>query len=208
MTTEKLAKLQMLQKQVAEMEHDPDVRKEMERQALLKESGGALDMSSDEMADILMPRLAGEKPILSVRGLNSVPTQDSRKCMLHFELLHLAGRIQERLEELSTDPVIEHRTLLLSELDDMGLTPMQAASLLAPVRAQRLFGAKKKRGPEVTDKPKRRRVTRYWKNPHTGEMIAARSTGRMDLKRWSKEYGSHILEDWQITEEEYTGKRE
>lgn len=208
MSATKLARLQALQQQVAELESDPDIQQEKEHWNHLSEAAKAVEVTEEEAAEMLVPNLAGAKPVMSIKGLYARPTSDARKWMFHLELKQLEKHVQERLEEMSHDPAVARRALLMSEIETLELTPVQAASLLAPERMEKIVGPRRKKANKSASEDGQEpapvaRKTRYWKNPHTGETVAARATSRITLKRWAADHGEHIYNDWEITKEEY-----
>ena len=211
MSSTKLAKFEALKDQLQKLELDPELQNEIKKREEIAKAGKALGVANDDdLAEILVPGLSGAKSSLIVKGLGASPSQDNRKIMLYLDLKHLEKRVKERLLSLEDDPAIKTRQALLKETEGLGLTPVEAATLVAPTRMDTLLKSrhKQKKEKQAPYVPKTRRPLSYWRNPKTGEVIAARSAGRIELKRWANEHGDHIYDDWKISEEEFMALNE
>jgi hypothetical protein len=203
MSSTKLVKLEALKEQLQKLEADPELQKEIKKRQTISKSGKALGIATDdEIAEMLVPGLVGAKSSLQVKGLGSRPAQDERKIMLYLDLMHLEKRVKEQLAELVEDPVIKVRQALVESIAELKLSPVDAAILVAPVRMDTFLKKSDKKPKQTPSIPKTRRPLSYWYNPNTGELVVARSTGRIELKRWANEHGNHIYEDWKISEDQ------
>jgi len=201
---EKLAKLRFLKEEMDRLESDPVLQQERALQSAMLEAGNELGITSEEdIAEILAPSLIPGKTRLMVSGVNSMPSTEKKVLKLYEELKQLEAKVKSRLATLANQPIVQQHEALAKAAAKHDLTPFEAAML---VSAKKAVKTKKDGGARAASKSSRRqskqRPMRYWRNPHTGETIGARSTARVELKRWALEHGKQVLTDWEITEEE------
>ncbi|MDT8925047.1 histone-like nucleoid-structuring protein, MvaT/MvaU family [Pseudomonas taiwanensis] len=115
------------------------------------------------------------------------------------EYRELEAQIQlqaARLEELrpkyeATEVLVD---LILSEAKEKGLDLESIALAIAP----HLGRASAKNGAmtSVTRTPRKARVVKKYKNPHSGETVETKGGNHRVLKEWKAQYGADVVEGW------------
>lgn len=188
-----------LKKELASLEDDPAVQNLISKGASLRETVSDLGLSDREAAEVLAPQsLANpEKPLISLAGRARIPNSAGKKMLMQDDLLAVRGEIDRLLERLEGDPAIQQRIALIEAIEKLGIHQMDAAEFLSPGTFRRIST-----GGATQAKTRRGHRVRFWKNPHTGEVVKARATSNGTLRRWAEEHGKTILTDWIIPREE------
>lgn len=199
MSQNSVERILALKKELASLEDDPAVQNLMSQGVSLRETVSELGLSDREAAEILAPQSLAkpEKPLISLSGRTRIPNSAGKKMLMQDDLLAVRGEIDRLLERLEGDPAIQQRIVLVEAIEKLGIRQMDAAEFLSPGTFRRIS-----EGVATQAKSRRGHRVRFWKNPHTGEVIKARSTSNGTLRRWAVEHGEAILTEWIIPREE------
>ncbi|MEB0148616.1 histone-like nucleoid-structuring protein, MvaT/MvaU family [Pseudomonas sp. CCC2.2] len=106
---------------------------------------------------------------------------------------HLAEQLQA-LEAMKDDAglkqEIEFETKLRELLAQYGYSLQNVINLIDPQAGRRAPATESKSG------TRKLRQMKFYKNPHTGEVIETKGGNHKGLKEWKAEHGSDIVESW------------
>ena len=157
-----------------------------------------LGLSPNNAAEMLVPQAVTDasQPRIALSGKTRIPISPGKKMLMQNDLLAVRSQVDELLGKLEKDPDIQKRARITETLSDLGISYMDAAELLYPGIHERASRA------QTPATRSGQRQVKYWKNPHSGEVVKARSNANGQLRSWVTEHGEQILKDWRITEEE------
>lgn len=198
----KLTKYEALQKELAELENDPALTELLSKRDDLIAITNRLGLSDVDAAHALLPEndANGEK-LVYLDGLLRMPIKVEKKLNMHSNLLSIRDEVDRRIARLEEDPVIMSRSILLDEVQKLGVTPADAAELLVPglSAGQSQKPAASKSSESMGTKSSQ---MRYWRNPYTQQIVSARTANKKEIQMWKTEKGEGIIKDWEISEAE------
>jgi len=101
-------------------------------------------------------------------------------------------QLQDRLASLQKDDRLakdlEFEDLIRSTMVEYGKNARDVILMLDPS-----YGTKQQVKAAV---PRRQRVLRVYKNPHTGAVIETKGANHKELKAWKAEYGDETVSSW------------
>lgn len=191
-------KLFRLERELDSLKKAPETQKILVKKDALLSRLEELELTPQEATEMLLPQAAGPAtgPLLELVGRRRIPVSARNKLLLHSNLLDIRNVIEDLLKKLEQNPEVQKRLALMAASQELGLTHETAAELLTPG----VLKAGISQDASPASRTKRR--ARYWKNPHTEEIVKARSTTNGTLKRWANEHGESILENWLIAAED------
>lgn len=198
----KLTKYEALQKQLIELENDPALIELLSKRDDLIAIINNLGLSEEDAAHALLPEneANGEK-LVYLDGLLRMPIKVEKKLNMHSNLLSIRDEVDRRIARLEEDPVIKSRSILLEKVLKLGVTPADAAELLLPGLSAG-NGEKPIASKSSDIKGTKASSVRYWRNPHTQQVVSARTTNKKEIQEWKAEFGNGIVTDWEISEAE------
>jgi len=106
---------------------------------------------------------------------------------------HLAEQLQA-LETMKSDGAlkkeIEFETKLRALLDQYGFSLKNIINLLDPQ------SAKHASTPATAPGKRKPRELKFYKNPHTGEVVETKGGNHKTLKEWKAAHGADVVEGW------------
>lgn len=111
---------------------------------------------------------------------------------LEAQLQREAARLEElRPKYVATEELVE---LIVSEAKEKGLDLETIALAIAPnlgkATAKAAFTASALRS------PRKARVVKKYRNPHSGETVETKGGNHKVLKEWKAQYGAETVESW------------
>lgn len=99
-------------------------------------------------------------------------------------------RLQEELASMQNDERLKEEMAFLDSLNSLmeeyGKSKREVVQLLSPEDV-----------PTTKSGRAKRRLKRYT-NPHTNEVVEARSSNHTTLKQWKEEHGKETVESWAV----------
>ena len=205
MSDDKLMRLQALYIELKELEEDPVVQEHRAKIEKLKDICKQHELTPGGAFSLLAPHINGPKSSIKIPDYRRLPHRIESKLVLHRDLRLLKLKAERLLDRLEEDVDVKKRVAFMEDVSELDLTADYAAQLLDPqrytngiARAESVRAGKGKRSQKATTA----RAKRYWRNPHTGEIVSGYSTSIMRIQRWKDEHGDKVVEGWEITEDE------
>lgn len=112
----------------------------------------------------------------------------------YFQLEQEAKAIRQKMQDLEESPQFQKEKEFLDNLkalmNEYDKSPGEIISALAPESVSE----------PSSNKARRKRKLKVYKNPETGEVIETRGGNQKTLKAWKEQYGSETVDSWLIEE--------